>query len=169
MTTSFKLSIEFLNPQNPYFWSFWHTRFLAKYKVHRRRDIFTRRRASRLSFGHQQHHQVLRVCTLDWLLSAPCVTRNLGGDEHGFFAVDVDFLSYVPGMHVVGFTRSYYGSWALASTPICCSILQYTKRTKPSADTWAIDPWVRVVPFCFCASLSQSVCVRGDDVFLVAT
>ena len=44
------------------------------------------------------------------------------------------FLSYVPGMHVVVFTRSSVAR-ALASTPICCSILQYTKRTKPSADT----------------------------------
>ena len=45
-----------------------------------------------------------------------------------------------------------------------------TRRTKPSADTWAIDPWVRVVSFCLCASLFQSVCVRlGDDLFLVAT
>ena len=80
------------------------------------------------------------------------------------------FLSYVPGIHVVGFTRSYSVARALASTPICCSILQYTKRTEPSADTWAIDPWARVVPSFFCVSLSQSVCVRvGDDVFLVAT
>ena len=45
------------------------------------------------------------------------------------------FLSYVPGMHVVVFTRSSSVARALASTPICCSILQYTKRTKPSADT----------------------------------
>ena len=59
---------------------------------------------------------------------------------------------------------------ALASTLICFSILRYTKRTKPSADMWAIDPWVRVVPSFLCASLFQSVCVRvGDDVFLVAT
>ena len=59
---------------------------------------------------------------------------------------------------------------ALASTPICCSILQYTERTKPSADTWALDPWVRVVPSFLWASLFQSVSVRvGDDVFLVAT
>ena len=52
------------------------------------------------------------------------------------------FLSCVPGMHVVVFTRSSSVARALASTPICCysSILQYTKRTKPSADTWAIDP-----------------------------
>ena len=73
-------------------------------------------------------------------------------------------------MHVVVFTWSSSVARALASTPICCSILQYTKRTKPSADTWAIDPWVRVVPSFLCASLFQSVCVRvGDDVFLVAT
>ena len=45
------------------------------------------------------------------------------------------FLSYVPGIHVVGFTRSYSVARGLASTPICCSILQYTKRTEPSADT----------------------------------
>ena len=44
-------------------------------------------------------------------------------------------LSYVPGMHVVVFTRSSSVTRALASMPICCSILQYTKRTKPSADT----------------------------------
>ena len=79
------------------------------------------------------------------------------------------FLSYVPGMHVVVFTRSYPAARALASTPIGCSILQYTKRTKPSADTWAIDPWVRVVPSFLCASLFQRVCVRVGDVFLVAT
>ena len=80
------------------------------------------------------------------------------------------FLSYVPGMHVIVFTRSSSVARALASTPICCSVLQYTKRTKPSADTWAIDPWVRVVPSFLCASLFQSVCVRvGDDVFLEAT
>ena len=40
------------------------------------------------------------------------------------------FLSYVPGMHVVVFTRSSSVARALASTPICCSVLQYTKRTK---------------------------------------
>ena len=53
---------------------------------------------------------------------------------------------------------------------ICCSILQYTQRTKPSADTWAIDPWVCVVPSFLCASLFQILCVRvGDDVLLAAT
>ena len=80
------------------------------------------------------------------------------------------FLSYVPGIHVAVFTRSSSAARALASTPICCSILQYTKRTKPSADTWAIDPWVRVVPSCLCASLFQSVCVRaGANELFVAT
>ena len=73
-------------------------------------------------------------------------------------------------MNVVVFTRSSSVARVLACTPICCSILQYTKRTKPSADTWAIDPWVRVEPSFLCAPLFQSVCVRvGDDVFLVAT
>ena len=80
------------------------------------------------------------------------------------------FLSYVPGMLVVMFTRSSSVARASASTPICCSILQYTKRTKPSADTWAIDPSVHVVPSFLWASMFQSVCVRvGDDVLLVAT
>ena len=80
------------------------------------------------------------------------------------------FLSYVPGMHVVVFTRSSSVARALASTPICCSILQYTKRTNPSADTWAIDLWERVVPSFLCTSFFWSECVRvGDDVFLVAT
>ena len=60
----------------------------------------------------------------------PYVMRNLGGDEHGLFVVNEYFLSYVPGMHVVVFTRSCSVARALASTPICCSIL-----TKPSADT----------------------------------
>ena len=46
---------DFLNPQNPKFWSFWQTRFLAKQKVRQRRDIFARRYANRLSFGPQQH------------------------------------------------------------------------------------------------------------------
>ena len=73
-------------------------------------------------------------------------------------------------MHVVVFTRSSSVARALASTPTCCGLLQYNKSTKPSADTGAIDPWVRVVPCFLCASLFQSVCVRvGDDVFLVAT
>ena len=36
------------------------------------------------------------------------------------------FLSYVPGMHVVVFTRSSSVARALASTSIRCSILQYT-------------------------------------------
>ena len=45
------------------------------------------------------------------------------------------FLSNVPGMHVVVFTRSSTVALALASTPICCSTLQYITRTKPSADT----------------------------------
>ena len=49
-------------------------------------------------------------------------------------------------MHVVVFTRSSSVARALVSTLICCSILQCIKRTKPSADTWAIDPWVHVVP-----------------------
>ena len=49
-----------------------------------------------------------------------------------------------------------------------CSILQYSNRTKPSADTWAIEPWVRVVPSFLCTSLFQSVCVQvGDDVFFL--
>ena len=66
-------------------------------------------------------------------------------------------------MHVVVFTRSSSVARALASTPICCSILQYTKSTKPSADTWAIDPsWMRVVPSFLCASLFQSLCVRVE-------
>ena len=74
-------------------------------------------------------------------------------------------------MHVVVFTRSSSVARALAYTPICCSILQYTKMTKPSAaDRWAIDPWVRVVPSFLYASLFQSVCVRvGDNVFLEST
>ena len=73
-------------------------------------------------------------------------------------------------MHVVVFTRSSSVARALASTPIFSSMLQYTKRTKPSSDTWAINPWVRMVPSFLCESLFQSVCVRvGDDVFLVAT
>ena len=73
-------------------------------------------------------------------------------------------------MHVVVFTRSSSVARALASAPICCSMLPYTKRTKSSPDTRAIDPWVRVAPSFLCASLFQSVCVRvGDDVFLVAT
>ena len=63
-------------------------------------------------------------------------------------------------MYVVVFTRSSSLARALAFTPICCSILQYTKSTKSSADTWAKDPWVRVVPSFLCASLFQSVCVR---------
>ena len=80
------------------------------------------------------------------------------------------FLSYVSSTHVVVFIRSSSVARALASTPICCNILQYTKRTKTSADKCAIDPWVRVVPSFLCASLFQSVCVRvGDKVFLVAT
>ena len=37
------------------------------------------------------------------------------------------FLSYVPGMYVVVFTRSSVAR-ALASTPICCSMLEYTKK-----------------------------------------
>ena len=44
------------------------------------------------------------------------------------------FLSYVPSVHVVVFPRSSSVARALASTPICCSIQQYTNRTKPSAD-----------------------------------
>ena len=76
------------------------------------------------------------------------------------------FLSYVTGIHVVVFTGPSSVAWALAYTPICCSILQHTKRTKPSSDTWAIDPWVRVVPSFLCASFFQSVCVRvGGGVF----
>ena len=74
-------------------------------------------------------------------------------------------------MHAVVFTRSSSLARALASAPICCSIPQYTKRTKPSADMCAIDPWVRVVPSFLCAFLFKSVCVRvGDDeVFRVET
>ena len=45
------------------------------------------------------------------------------------------FSLYLPGMHVVVFTRSSSVARALPTAPICCSILQYTKRTKPSADT----------------------------------
>ena len=80
------------------------------------------------------------------------------------------FLWYVPGRHVAVFTRSSSVARALASTPICCSTLQYTKMIKPSAGTWFMDPWVRVMPSFLCASLFQNVNVRvGDDVSLVAT
>ena len=51
------------------------------------------------------------------------------------FSSSMKILSYVPGMHVVVFARSSSVARALVSTPICCSILQYTERTKPSADT----------------------------------
>ena len=87
-----------------------------------------------------------------------------------FYRGWIFFWSYVPGMYVVVFTRSSSVARAMASTPICWGILQYTKRSKPSADTWTIDPRVCVVPSFVCASLFQSVCVRvGDYVFLVAT
>ena len=82
-----------------------------------------------------QNHQVSSVHQLHLLLSTPYITRNLGGDEHDLFVVNGYFLSYVPGMHVVVFTGSSSVAPALASTFICCSILQYTKMTKPSADT----------------------------------
>ena len=178
-TTSFKLAIEisqsanrsrFLNPQNPNFWSFWQTRFLAKSKVHRRRDIL--------------HADILTDCPLDANIIIkfrayrrliccypPRMSRETWvGISMAFWSSMKISLSYVPGMHVVVFTRSSSVARALASTPICCSILQYTKRAKPSTDTWAIAPWVRVVPSLLCASLFQSVCVRvGDDVFLVTT
>ena len=99
------------------------------------RDIFARRHANRLSLGRQQHQQVSSGKTLDLLLSAPYVTRNLGGESMAFSSsMKIFYLMYVPGMHVVVFTRSSVAR-ALASTPICCNILQYTKRTKPSADT----------------------------------
>ena len=39
------------------------------------------------------------------------------------------FVSYVQGIYVVVFTRSSSVARSLASTPVCCSILQYTKRT----------------------------------------
>ena len=92
------------------------------------------------------------------------------GTSMAFSSTMKIFLSYVPGMQVVGFTRSSSVARALPSTPICCRILQYPKRTKPSSDTWAIYPWVRAVPSFLCASLFQSAHVRvSDDVLLVAT
>ena len=104
------------------------------------------------------------------LLSAAYVTRNLGVDEHGLFVVDEDFFIVCTRHAQIVFTRSSSVARALVSTPTCCNILQYIKRTKPSADRWAIDPWVRVVPSFLCASLFQSVCARvGNDVFLAAT
>ena len=105
------------------------------------------------------------------LLNTPRMSRETWVEMSMAFSSSMKiFLSYVSGMHVVVFTRSFSVARGLASTPIRCSILQYTKRTKPSADTWAMDPWVRVVPSFLCASLFQSACVRvGDDVFLVAT
>ena len=72
-----------------------------------------------------QNHQVSSVHQLHLLLSTPYITRNLGGDEHDLFVVNGYFLSYVPGMHVVVFTGSSSVAPALASTFICCSILQY--------------------------------------------
>ena len=59
------------------------------------------------------------------------------------------------------------GFWPPHPSAVAC-MLQYTK-TKSSVDTWAIDPWVRMVPSFLCASLFQTVCVRVGDVFLVAT
>ena len=72
------------------------------------RDIFARRHANRLSLGRQQHQQVSSGKTLDLLLSAPYVTRNLGGDEHGLFVVDEDFLSYVCARHACGRVHSIF-------------------------------------------------------------
>ena len=44
-------------------------------------------------------------------------------------------FSYVPGIHVIVFARSSSVARASASTSIWSSILYYTGRTKPSADT----------------------------------
>ena len=107
------------------------------------------------------------------MLSAPYVTKNLNGDEHGLFVVDEYFFIVVSYQACVWSCSVDLillpGLWPPHPSAVC-SILQYTKRPKPSADKWAIAPWVRVVPFVICASLVQSVCVRvDDDVFLVAT
>ena len=50
----------------------------------------------------------------------PRMSRNLSGDEYGLHVVDEVFLSYVPGIHVVVFTRYSSVARALASKPICC-------------------------------------------------
>ena len=93
----------------------------------------------------------------------PRVSREtLGGDEHGLFVVDEDFF-IVCTRHACGRVHSiFFSSVArpLASTPICCSILQYTKRTKPSADTWAIDPWVGACGAFFSLRVLVSKCMR---------
>ena len=68
------------------------------------------------------------------LLSAAYVTRNLGVDEHGLFVVDEDFFIVCTRHAQIVFTRSSSVARALVSTPTCCNILQYIKRTKPSAD-----------------------------------
>ena len=107
-TTSIKITIEvFSIRRNPNFWSFWQTRSLAKYKVHRLRDIFARIHANRLSFGRQQHHQVSNEETLDLLLSAPYITRNLSGDEHALFVVDEDIF-IVCTRHACGLVHSLF-------------------------------------------------------------
>ena len=50
------------------------------------------------------------------------------------------------------------GLWPPHPSAVACWNTQ--KRTKPSADAWAIDPRVRVVPSFLRASLFQSVCVK---------
>ena len=66
----------------------------------------------------------------------PRVTRNLGGDEHGLFVVD-EYFFMVCTRQACGRVHSIFFCCPgfVASTPICCSILQYIKRTKPSTDT----------------------------------
>ena len=160
---------DFLSTQNLNFWSFWQTRFLAKQTLCRRRGISARRDADRLSFGRQQH-QVRAYRRLICCYPPRMSRETWVGTSMAFSSSMSFFLSYLPGMHVVVFTQCSSVSRTLASTPICCSILQSTKRIKPSADTWAIDPWVRVVPCFLSASLFQNSCAQvGDDVFLVAT
>ena len=168
---SFKLAIEIFSiRKNPNFWSLWQTRFLAKKKF---TDDVIFSHADTLTGCPLDANNIIKFRAYRRLICCypPRMSRETWvGMSMAFSSSMKIFLSHVPGMHVVVFTRSSSVARALASTPICCSILNYTKMTKPSADTWAIDPWVRVVPSFLCASLFQIVCVRvGDDVFLVAT
>ena len=67
----------------------------------------------------------------------PCMSREtwVGMSMALSSSMKIFYRMYQACMYVVVFTRSSFVARALASTPICCSLLQYTKETKPSTDT----------------------------------
>ena len=140
-TTSFKLAIEIFSIRKPLISGHFDKLVFSLNKKFTDDVIFSH--ADTLTGYPLDANNIMKFWAIRRLICCypPRISRETWVGMNMAFSYLKIFLSYVPGMHVVGFARSYSVARALASTPTCCSILQYTKSTKPNADTWAIDSW----------------------------